>query len=217
MTKVINLVLLLPNFDPPFLLTFQKNQKIAKKQRKSKKYVFNIFASFLAFSTSSKKKEFKFSKVFRTCSTFHASFFKILDFLILSRSWYCSFSKKKYKKLEKSKLTKKKKVEGPILRTKQHLTYKYKPIFFIYMGEKNSQKGGGSLKKKKRETLNLSLLQAAAASPFITIFPSSRQPRAELPQAFTIAPPPFWLCFPLPQPATANLHPLTRLTPVSSP
>jgi hypothetical protein len=34
-----------------------------KNNEKSKKYVLNIFASFLAFSTSS-KKEFKFSNVF---------------------------------------------------------------------------------------------------------------------------------------------------------
>jgi len=45
------------------LIKFLKNPKIAKNNENPKKYVFNIFASFLAFSTSS-KKEFKFSKVF---------------------------------------------------------------------------------------------------------------------------------------------------------
>ena len=54
---------------------FSKNRE---KQWKSKKYVFNIFSSF---STSS-KKEFKFLRVFRTRSTFHALFLKLLIFLI---------------------------------------------------------------------------------------------------------------------------------------
>jgi hypothetical protein len=45
------------------LIKFSENPKIAKNNKNPKKYVFNIFASFLAFSTSS-KKEFKFSKVF---------------------------------------------------------------------------------------------------------------------------------------------------------
>jgi hypothetical protein len=68
-----------------------------------KKYVFNIFASFLTFSTSS-KKEFKFLKVFRTRSTFHASFLKALIFLIESTLILLVF--KKYKK--KQNLQKKK-------------------------------------------------------------------------------------------------------------
>jgi hypothetical protein len=62
---------------------FEKNPKIAKNNENPKKYVFYIFASFLAFSTSS-KKEFKFSKVFGTRSTFHVSFLKSLIFLIES-------------------------------------------------------------------------------------------------------------------------------------
>jgi len=48
-------VLLLPNFWSTFLIKFLKNPKIAKNNENPKKYVFNIFASFLAFSTSSKK------------------------------------------------------------------------------------------------------------------------------------------------------------------
>jgi len=63
------------------LIKFSENPKIAKNNKNPKKYVFNIFASFLEFSASS-KKEFKFSKVFRTRSTFHASFFKIIIFFI---------------------------------------------------------------------------------------------------------------------------------------
>ena len=66
-----------------------------KKQRKSKKYIFNIFVLFLAFSISSKNK-FKFLKVFRTCSTFHSLFLKLLIFLIESTLILLVF--KKYKK-----------------------------------------------------------------------------------------------------------------------
>jgi hypothetical protein len=97
--------LLLPKFWPIFLLSFWKKSKNSEKQRKSKKYVFNIFAPFLAFSTSS-KKEFKFSKVFETRSTFHASFLKSLIFLIESTLVLLVF--KKYKKLRKIKIYKNK-------------------------------------------------------------------------------------------------------------
>jgi len=52
---------------------FFGKSKNSEKQRKSKKYVLNIFASFLAFSTSS-KKEFKFSKVFEHVRLFTCHF-----------------------------------------------------------------------------------------------------------------------------------------------
>ena len=58
---------------------FLKNPKIEKSNENPKKYVFNIFASFLAFSTSS-KKEFKLLNVFQTCLPFHVSFLKSLIF-----------------------------------------------------------------------------------------------------------------------------------------
>jgi len=83
-----------------------KKSKNSEKQRQSKKYVFNIFGSFLAFSTSS-KKEFKFSKVFGTRSTFHASFLKSLIFLIESTLILLVF--KKYKKIKKNQIYKKRK------------------------------------------------------------------------------------------------------------
>jgi len=48
--------MLLPNFWPTCLIKFLKNPKIAKNNDNPKKYVFfYIFASFLAFSASSKK------------------------------------------------------------------------------------------------------------------------------------------------------------------
>jgi len=47
--------LLLPNFLPIFLIKFSENQKITKNNENPKKYIFNTFASFLAFSTSSQK------------------------------------------------------------------------------------------------------------------------------------------------------------------
>ena len=73
---------------------------------KIQKYVLNIFASFLAFSTSS-KKEFKFSNVFWTRLTFHALFLKALIFLIELTLILLVFKKYK-KKQEKSKFIKKK-------------------------------------------------------------------------------------------------------------
>jgi hypothetical protein len=71
---------------------------------KIQKNMFLIyFASFLAFSTSS-KKEFKFSKVFRTRSTFHTSFLKALIFLIESTLILLVFKKyKKNQNLQKKK------------------------------------------------------------------------------------------------------------------
>jgi hypothetical protein len=57
-----------------------KNPKIVKKQQKFKNIFLNIFASFLAFSTSS--KEFKFSKIFGTRSTFNTLFLKLSISLI---------------------------------------------------------------------------------------------------------------------------------------
>jgi len=38
-----------------FLINLQKKPKIAKNNENPKKYIFDIFASFLAFSTSSQK------------------------------------------------------------------------------------------------------------------------------------------------------------------
>jgi len=110
---------------------FEKNPKIAKNNKNPKKYVFYIFASFLAFSTSS-KKEFKFSKVFGTRSTFHTSFLKSLIFLIESTLILLVF--KKLQKNKKNQNLQKKKVEGPILKPEQNFTYKY--------GLKTQRRGG---------------------------------------------------------------------------
>jgi hypothetical protein len=52
---------------------FEKNPKIVKNNENPKKYVFFIFASFLVFSTSS-KKEFKFSEVFERVQLFTRCF-----------------------------------------------------------------------------------------------------------------------------------------------
>jgi hypothetical protein len=100
-----------------------KKSKNSEKQRQSKKYVFNIFGSFLAFSTSS-KKEFKFSKVFGTRSTFHASFLKSLIFLIESTLILLVF--KKYKKIKKNQIYKKrKKLRDQVWKPSNIFTYKY--------------------------------------------------------------------------------------------
>jgi hypothetical protein len=57
-------------------------------------------------------------------STFNALFLKSLIFFIESTLILLVF--KKYKKIKKNQIYKKrKKVEGPILRSMQHFTYKY--------------------------------------------------------------------------------------------
>jgi choline kinase len=92
------------------LINFQKNSKIAKNIENPKKYVFNTFASFFSiFSIVS--KEFKFSKIFGTRSTFHASFFKSLISCIESMLIFARFQK--YKRNKKNQnLQKKRKREG---------------------------------------------------------------------------------------------------------
>jgi len=50
---------------------------------------------------------------------------------------------KKYKKIKKIKIYQKEKDKGPILRTKQHFTYKYKPKKITEGEEKNLQSGRG--------------------------------------------------------------------------
>jgi len=87
------------------LINFQKNSKIAKNIENPKKYVFNTFASFfIIFSIVS--KEFKFSKIFGTRSTFNALILKSLIFLIESTLILLVF--KNTKKLRKIKIYKKK-------------------------------------------------------------------------------------------------------------
>jgi hypothetical protein len=98
------------------------NSKIAKNNENPKKYIFNIFASFLAFLASS-KKEFKFSKVFRTRSTFHASFFKIIIFLIWVDVDIARFQKNT-KKLSKIKIYKKTKLRDQVWIPNNFFTYK---------------------------------------------------------------------------------------------
>jgi hypothetical protein len=87
------------------LINFQKNSKIAKNIENPKKYVFNTFALFFSiFSIVS--KEFKFSKILGTRSTFHASFLKSLISRIESMLIFARFQK--YKKIRKIKIYKKK-------------------------------------------------------------------------------------------------------------
>jgi len=94
-----NLVLILlivtyccyPIFDPCFD-KFSEKFKNSEKHWKSKKYVFNTFASFFSiFSIVS--KEFKFSKTFGTRSTFNALFLKSLIFFIESTLILLDFKK----------------------------------------------------------------------------------------------------------------------------
>ena len=105
-----------------------------KNNKNPKKYVFNIFAMFLAFSTSF-KKNFNFQLFFFERVRLFTRHFKIIIFLIELMLILLIF-KNTRKKQEKSKFTKKKKVEGPILIPGQHFTYKYRL--------KTQRKGGGS-------------------------------------------------------------------------
>jgi len=75
-----------------------------KNNENPKKYIFYIFASFLAFSTSS-KKEFKFSEVFERVRLFTRCFLKSLIFLFESTLILLVF-----KKTRKIKIYKKRKL-----------------------------------------------------------------------------------------------------------
>jgi hypothetical protein len=134
---------LLPNFWPTFFIKFLENPKIVKNNENPKKYVFNIFASFLAFSTSS-KKQFKFSNVFWTRSTFHASFLKALIFIIESTLILLVF--KKYKKNQNLQ---KKESWGT--------NFEAQATFYLKIWVHNSQKGGGNFEhlgtQHKKKTL----------------------------------------------------------------
>jgi len=101
-----------PTFDPCFGKFSEKSKNIKKTSKIQKNTFFNIFASFLAFSASS-KKEFKFLRVFRTRSTFHASFLKSLIFFIESTMILLVF--KEHKKIKKKiKFTKRKKLRDQV-------------------------------------------------------------------------------------------------------
>jgi len=77
------------------LINFQKNSKIAKNIENPKKYVFNTFASFFFIIFSIVSKEFKFSKIVGTRSTFNASFLKSLIFYIESMLIFARFQNTK--------------------------------------------------------------------------------------------------------------------------
>jgi hypothetical protein len=99
--------------------------------------------------------------------TFHPLFLKALIFFIESTLILLIFQK--YIKKRKIKIYKKK-IKGSILRINQYFTYKYRSTTQnrgVHKGE-----GGqfGEKKERKEQTLNLSLLQAAAAAPFPSDF-----------------------------------------------
>ena len=116
-----------------------KNSK--KKQRNPKKiYFWYIYIIFSIFNTIS--KEFKFSKVFWTRSTFNALILQSLIFLVESTLILIAF--KNTKKIWKIKIYQKKrkgKVEGPIW--KQHFAYKYQATVQKKEREKIERHGGG--------------------------------------------------------------------------
>jgi len=73
--------ILLPNFLPIFFIKILENQKITKNNENPKKYVFNTFASFLAFSTSS-QKNFNFQRSLERVRLLTCYILKSLIFLI---------------------------------------------------------------------------------------------------------------------------------------
>jgi len=102
--------LLLPNFWLTYLIKFLKNPKIAKNKENPKKYVFNIFASFLAFSASS-QKNLIFQRSFERVRLFKRHFLKSLIFLIKSTLILLVF-KKIQEKTRKIKIYKKRKLRN---------------------------------------------------------------------------------------------------------
>jgi hypothetical protein len=86
------------------LINFQKKPKIAKKQWKPKKCIFDIFASFLAFSMSS-QKNLNFQRYLERVQLLTLKFYDHW-FSLLSWRWYCSLSK--IQKIRKIKIYKKK-------------------------------------------------------------------------------------------------------------
>jgi len=89
------------------LIYFEKSPKIVKNKENKKKYVFNIFASFLAFSTSS-QKNLNFQRSFERDRSFTRRFLKSLIFLIGSALILPFF--KNTRKTRKIKIYKKRKL-----------------------------------------------------------------------------------------------------------
>jgi hypothetical protein len=97
------------------LINFQKKSKNSEKHWKPKKYIFNTFASFLAFSASS-KKNLNFQRSFE-----RVQLLTIIDFPHWVDVDIARFQK--YKKIKKNQIYKKKKVKESILRPKQYFAY----------------------------------------------------------------------------------------------
>ena len=83
------------------LINFQKNSKIAKNIENKKKYIFNTFASFLAFLASS-QKNLNFQTYLEHVQLL-TRYFLNHWFSSLSRCWFARFQKIQ----KKSKFTKK--------------------------------------------------------------------------------------------------------------
>jgi hypothetical protein len=86
------------------LINFQKNPKKAKNIENPKKYIFNTFASFLAFLASS-QKNLNFQRHLERVQLLTRYFLKSLIFFIESTLILLVF--KKYKKIKKNQFTKK--------------------------------------------------------------------------------------------------------------
>ena len=100
-----------PIFDPCFDKFSEKIQKIAKNIENPKNtFLIHLHRFFIVFSIVS--KEFKFSKIFGTRSTFKTSFLKSLIFHIESMLIFARFQKYKKIKIKIKIYKKKRKREG---------------------------------------------------------------------------------------------------------
>ena len=122
------------------LINFQKNSKIAKNIENPKKYIFNTFASFLAFAASS-KNNLNFQKLFE-----RVQLLTFIDFPHWVDADIARFQKIQ-KKLRKIKFTKKRKLRDQF----------WDPcnILPINTGPQLKQRGGGNfaIKEGNKKTL----------------------------------------------------------------
>ena len=197
--------MLLPNFWPMFLIKFQKKSKNSKKNENPQKLHFDIFALFLAFSTSS-QKNLNFQRYLERVQLLTRKFYDHWFFL-LRLHWYWSLLKiqKKNQNLQKKKENKKKgKVEGLGWKLSKTFSYKYHATVKNWRGRKIYSRGrrkiyrhGGRRKfGGSKKTQPKFIYREAAAPPFwefwvlfspepvkawLSIFPARGEPKKNPP------------------------------------
>ena len=136
--------------------------------------------------------------------------FKSIDF----PHWFDVDIARFRKNTRKIKIYKKRKVEGPILRTKQHFTYKYRSTTQNIRGAILQLRGGNTKKKNpKKKNWTLSSPSPGAAAPPHQIFPFFSPARSLAP--FTAHKPPLLSTTLHPSPEPASISPMS--SPLSQP